>query len=145
MVHSSQLPSVTALSTLTFSGTQVMFLFHADFFFLFFKDLILFSFRERGRGEKERGRDIHPLPLVCPATQACALTGNRAHDFLTDLSLCGTLQSHAGQGSGRFFSSSKAVFGLKLKTVCQQFQAAGAGGSRSHFAPRTLALVPLCL
>ena len=53
----------------------------------FFKKKILFIFRERGR-EKERERNISVwLPLLCPllgtwpATQACALTGNRTGDL----------------------------------------------------------------
>ena len=52
-------------------------------FLLFFKDFILFIFRERGREGEERERNIsvwlplvHPLPGAWPTTQACALTGN---------------------------------------------------------------------
>ena len=48
----------------------------------------MYLFLERGEGkEKERERNINEwLPLACPllgtwpATQACALTGNPAHD-----------------------------------------------------------------
>ena len=46
-----------------------------------FKNIYLF-FRERGKGEKERERNIdhllltHPQLGTCPAPQACALTGN---------------------------------------------------------------------
>ena len=56
---------------------------------LFFKDFI-YLFLERGEGrEKERGKNInvwlplkHPLLETWPATQACALTGNRTGDPL---------------------------------------------------------------
>ena len=57
--------------------------------FSFFKDFI-YLFLERGEGrEKEKERNINVwLPLVrpllgtWPATQACALTGNRTIDAL---------------------------------------------------------------
>ena len=57
-----------------------------DFFFLAF----IYSFLEREEGrEKEKERNINVwLPLACsllgtwPATQACALTGNRTRDPL---------------------------------------------------------------
>ena len=60
-------------------------------FILFFKDFIfIYLFLERGKGkEKERKRNInvwlpHTLPLLgtWPATEACALTGNRTGDPL---------------------------------------------------------------
>ena len=57
--------------------------------FLFLKIFYLFIFRERGGREKERERNINVwLPLehsqlgTWPATQACALTGNRTCDPL---------------------------------------------------------------
>ena len=57
--------------------------------FFFFKDFIYFSFRERGRGERERVRNINVwLPLALhllgtwPATQAGALMGNWTCDPL---------------------------------------------------------------
>ena len=54
----------------------------------FFKNLINL-FLERGAGrEKKREKNInvwlplmYPLLGTCPATQACALTGNQTHDF----------------------------------------------------------------
>ena len=73
------------LSLSHLSGVSVRL---ASFFFsrfiLFCKRFYLFIFRERG-GERER--DIHvwlpltcPLPGTWPATQTCALTGNRTCD-----------------------------------------------------------------
>ena len=58
--------------------------------FFFFTYLFIYLFLERGEGkEKERERNINvQLPLMCPpldtwpATQACALTGNRTSDPL---------------------------------------------------------------
>ena len=57
-------------------------------FFSFFKKDFTYLFLERREGrEKERERNINVwLPLICsllrtwPATQACALTGNRTSD-----------------------------------------------------------------
>ena len=57
--------------------------------FYFLKDFI-YLFLDRGEGwEKERGRNInvwlsltHPLLGTRPATQACALIGNRTSDPL---------------------------------------------------------------
>ena len=50
---------------------------------------ILFIFREKERKEKEKERNIsvclpltHPYWGTWPATQACALTGNRTSDPL---------------------------------------------------------------
>ena len=71
---------------------------------LFFKDLIyLFLEREEVR-EKERERNIDVwLPLVhpplgtWPATQACALTGNRTSDPLVHQPALNLL-SHTSQG-----------------------------------------------
>ena len=66
--------------------------------FYFFLDY-LFIFREKGREgkEKERERNINvwlplarPLLGTWPATQACALTGNRTHDLL----VCSPLSTH---------------------------------------------------
>ena len=49
----------------------------------FFKRFYLFIFREKGREEKEREKNINvwlllmcPLVGTWPATQACVLTGN---------------------------------------------------------------------
>ena len=57
----------------------------------FFKKYVIYLFLEREEGrEKERERNIDQLPLTHsqpgtgPATQACALTGNRTGD----LSVC---------------------------------------------------------
>ena len=78
--------------------------FHLSFSFFSFR-VYLFIFRERGRegeieGEKHRwvNHQLHPLQLSTgPATQVCALTGNRTGDLL----LCETILnqlSHTGQG-----------------------------------------------
>ena len=80
---------------------KVTFTLYCRLVCFFFK--ILFIFRGRGR-ERERGREtligclLHTPQLgTGPATQACALTGNRTSDLL----LCGTVLnqlSHTGQG-----------------------------------------------
>ena len=74
----------------------------ATFFSLLKK--ILFIFRERGR-EEERERNItvwlsleHPLLGTWPATQACALTGNRTGDPLIQSPALSPL-SHTNQGN----------------------------------------------
>ena len=75
-------------------------LFHHSFF----KDVIyLFLERREGR-EKERERNIHvwlpllrPLLGTWPATQACALTGNRTADPLVHRLVLSPL-SHTSQG-----------------------------------------------
>ena len=69
---------------------------------LFFKDFN-YLFLERGEGrEKERERNINvwlPLtPGTWPATQACALTGNRTRDPLVRRPALNPL-SHTSQGS----------------------------------------------
>ena len=59
-------------------------------FYFYFLKIFIYLFLERGEGrEKDRKRNINVwLPLACPllgtwpATQACALTGNRAGDSL---------------------------------------------------------------
>ena len=62
--------------------------FHLLIFFIicFFKDrFYLLIFRERGRegereGEKHQCASLVPPLVTWPATQACALTGNRTSD-----------------------------------------------------------------
>ena len=87
---------------------------------IFKKILFYFIFRERGReGEKARNINVW-LPLACPlrgtwpATQACALTGNRtwfAGSMLNPL-------SHTTQG--RFIDVFYSLaFGSYLKNLCQ--------------------------
>ena len=71
---------------------------------IFFKDFI-YLFLERGEGrEKLRERNIsvwlpltYPLLGIWPATQACALTGNRTSDPLVLRSVLNPL-SHTSQG-----------------------------------------------
>ena len=77
---------------------------HLIFIYLFLKKIIyLFIFRQRGR-ERERERNISVwLPLTCPplrtwpATQACALTGNRTGDPSVHRPALNPL-SHTSQG-----------------------------------------------
>ena len=67
--------------------------------------MILFIFLERGKGrEKKRERNInvwlplaHPLLGTWPATQACALTGNRTGDPTVCRPVLNPL-SHISQG-----------------------------------------------
>ena len=73
-------------------------------FFYFLKRFYLFSERGEGR-EKERERNInvwlplaHPLQGTWPATQACALTGNRTGDLSARRPVLNPL-SHTSQGS----------------------------------------------
>ena len=77
-------------------------------FFCFFK-FYLFIFRGEERG-KERERNIsvwlpleRPLLGTWPATQACALTGNRTGDPLVHRPALSPL-SHTSQGSQRFLT-----------------------------------------
>ena len=54
---------------------------------IFLKIFIYFTFRERGKEKEERNINVwlpllHPLLGTWPATQACALTGNRTGDPL---------------------------------------------------------------
>ena len=73
--------------------------------YLFLKILFIYLFPERGEGkEKERDRNINVwLPLVhpqlgsWPATQACALTGNRTSNPLVQETALNPL-SHTSQG-----------------------------------------------
>ena len=79
---------------------------------LFFKDFYLFIFRERGKEEeKERSINVwlpltHPLLGTWPATQACALTGNRTNDPLVCRPALNPL-SHMSQG---YFTSLNLSF-----------------------------------
>ena len=74
-------------------------------FYFFFKRVYLFILRERGEGrEKVKERNIsvwlllpHPLLGTWPATQACALTGNRTEDLLVHRPALNPL-SHTSQG-----------------------------------------------
>ena len=77
--------------------------------FFFFKTL--FICRQRGR-EKERERNsnvwlplMHPSPGTWPATQTCALTGNRTSNPLV-LRLALNPLSHTSQGWNFFLDSS---------------------------------------
>ena len=70
----------------------------------FFKDFILFNFRDRGREGEERKRHINVwLPLMSPllgtwpTSQACALTGNRTGEPLDRGPALNPL-SHTSQG-----------------------------------------------
>ena len=70
-------------------------------------------FGERERGEKERERNINvwllfasPLLGIWPATQACALTGNRTDDPLVGRPTLNP-QSHTSQGEHSRFSYGK--------------------------------------
>ena len=78
---------------------------NTSFNYLFFKRFYLFIFREGEGREKEEDRNINmwvslacPLLGTWPATQACALTGNRTSDPLVCRSELNPL-SHASQGS----------------------------------------------
>ena len=76
----------------------------------FLKKDFIYLFLDRGDGrEKERERNIKMwLPLACPqpgtwpATQACALTGNRTGDPLVHRPVLNPL-SHTSQGPGANF------------------------------------------
>ena len=101
----------------------------------FFKDFI-YSFLDRREGkekgrEKERERNINVwLTLVCPllgswpATQACALTGNRSGDTLV-LRWVPNPLSHTSQGET--FNSLKSL----LRDILATFQ----GESKSQLQP----------
>ena len=77
--------------------------------YLFFKDFILFIFRERGR-EAEREGDKHQCvvassvsstgDLTWPATKACALTGTRTSNTSVSRPELDPL-SHTSQGRKR--------------------------------------------
>ena len=74
-----------------------------------FKRFYLFIFRERGR-EGERGEKHMWLPLmrpqlgIWPATQACALTGNKTSDPVVSRPMLNPL-SYTSQGPNMFFNS----------------------------------------
>ena len=75
----------------------------SPFHILFFKRFSLFIFRGEGR-EKEREKNInvwlplaHPLLGTWPATQTCALSGNRTGDLLVHRPALNPL-SHTSQG-----------------------------------------------
>ena len=79
------------------------YLFFLKILFYFLKIIYLFIFRERGRKGKEKERNINVwLPFTShslgpwPATQACALTGNRTCD-LSVLRLVLNLLNHTSQ------------------------------------------------
>ena len=81
----------------------IAFILLTHVFFFFFLRFYLFIFRERGReGERERNINVW-LPLTrpplrtLPATQACALTGNRTGDSLVLRPELNPL-SHTSQG-----------------------------------------------
>ena len=84
--------------------------------FLFLK--ISFIFRERGReGERERNISVW-LPPMCPllgtwpATQACALTGNRTSDPLVRRLAFNPL-SHTSQGKYCAYKTKLIITNLK--------------------------------
>ena len=86
-----------------FRSSFTLFMSHA-YQQTFFLRLYLFIFRERGRREVKRERNINVwLPLMClllgtwPATQACALTGNWTRDPLVCWQALSPL-SHSSQG-----------------------------------------------
>ena len=106
--------------------------------FLIFK-FYLYLFLERGEGsKKERERNInvwllleHPLLGTCPATQACALTGNRTYDplvhrpalnppshtsqgptFISDIVILDLFLGYPGKIYEFYLSSTEPVFGF---------------------------------
>ena len=104
MWKASLLQNLPLISPLQLTGTSVNVSIKFSF-----KDFIYFVL-ERGEGkEKERERNITAwLPLMrpllgdWPATQACALTGNRT----IDLSVCGKMPNplrHTSQGASFTF------------------------------------------
>ena len=77
--------------------------------YIFFKEFIYLFLESGGGEEKERERNItvwlplaHPLLGTWPATQACALTGNRTSDPLVHRSALNPL-SHTSQSSEDIF------------------------------------------
>ena len=76
--------------------------------FFFFK-IYLFIFRQRGReGEREKNINVwlplaHPQLGTSPATQACALTGNRTSNPLVHR-LAPNPLSHTSEGRTGFFN-----------------------------------------
>ena len=86
--------------------TLKIYAYICNILFFYFKKDCIYLFLERGGGrEKERERNINVwLPLTCPlqgtlpATQACALTGNRSSDPLVGRPVLNPL-SHTSQGS----------------------------------------------
>ena len=97
-----------------------------NLFFFFFKDFI-YLLLERGKGrEKVRERNIDQLPLLgrqlgtWPATQACALTGNRTCDLMVHRPVLIPL-SQTSQGQTRNFfeplNTHKFVSGMRLLTL----------------------------
>ena len=83
---------------------------------LFLFKYFIYLFLDRGeRREKERKRNIivwlpltHSLLGTWPATQACALTGNRTGDPLVRKPVLNSL-SHTSQGSIHFFNEGKII------------------------------------
>ena len=81
--------------------------------YFFLKDFIYFIFRERRReGERWGGKHqcvvalVHPLLGTWPATQACALAGNRTNDPLFCRPALNPL-SHTSQGLHDILSESE--------------------------------------
>ena len=75
-----------------------------DLFSVFFKNIHLFTFRQRGREARKRTEISMCGCLLCapplgawPATQACALTGNQTSDPLVYRPMLNLL-SHTSQG-----------------------------------------------
>ena len=82
--------------------------------FFFFR-LYLFIFRQRGSGGRKKERNyivwltlMRPLLGAWPATQACALSGNRTGDLLVRRPVLNPL-SHSSQGWGRVIPLRKRV------------------------------------
>ena len=71
---------------------QVLFIY-----ILFFKDFLFFRKRERGEKYHCVFDSCMPPTGICPATQTCALTGNRIHDPLVHRLVLNPL-SHTSQG-----------------------------------------------
>ena len=92
---------------------------------IYFKDVI-YLFLERGKGkEKERERNIyvwlplaHPQLGTWPATQACALTGNRTGDPLVRRLALNPL-NHTSQGSSTSDTVIPQLRVIKLIILCQ--------------------------
>ena len=93
------------------------------FLFYFFLNILFIYFYREEKGGRKRGREtsvcerhIDLLPLTCPqlgtwpATQACALTGNRTCDLMVHNPALGPL-SHTSQGKISSLSKVVLVFG----------------------------------